>query len=100
MLALFVTSTLDGWANLYHFAMDAAPEPHHQPVRESAFPGPLVRLPRAPSTLTLTPNLALTPALTPNPHPGQIYYVLFVIIGVFFLCNIFVGVVIDQFQVS
>ena len=43
MLALFVTSTLDGWSNLYHFAVDAPPEPHRQPLRESVFPGPLVR---------------------------------------------------------
>ena len=68
MLALFVTSTLDGWTNLYHFAMDAAPEPHHQPLRESAFPGPLVLL-RASSTLTLTLTLTRTPTPTPTPTP-------------------------------
>ena len=68
MLALFQISTLDGWANIYYFAMDAHTEAHRQPMRERVFPGPLL------------------------------YYVVFIIFGVFFICNIFVGVVIDEFQ--
>ena len=80
MLALFVPSTLDGWSNLYHFAVDAPPEPHRQPLRESVFPGPLVRpcardAARTPA-LALAPTLALTPTLVltrdpdPNPRPN------------------------------
>ena len=68
LLALFQISTLDGWANIYYFAMDGLDAPHIQPQKEFVFLGPLV------------------------------YYVVFIIFGVFFICNIFVGVVIDEFQ--
>ena len=68
LLALFQISTLDGWANIYYFAMDGIDAPHVQPQKEFVFLGPLV------------------------------YYVVFIIFGVFFICNIFVGVVIDEFQ--
>ena len=61
MLALFVTSTLDGWANLYHFAMDATAEPHLQPRREAAFPGPLV-----------TATRLFNPDPSPNPDPNPL----------------------------
>ena len=68
MLALFVTSTLDGWANLYHFAMDATAEPHLQPRREAAFPGPLVAR-FNPDPNHTNPGPSPNPSPDPNPYP-------------------------------